>query len=85
MVYDQKQTDEKKLIKHWLNFYRTQSCGQCSICREGIYRLEEIFDKKPFNHELFGQIIDSLEDSSFCALGSSLAVPLKSYFNNIKK
>ena len=84
MIYDKKRTNKDKLIRYWLRFYARESCGQCTACREGTYRLEEIMNVKPFDHKLFGEIVDGLEASSFCALGSSLAVPLKSYLNNIK-
>ncbi|MFA5184625.1 MAG: NADH-ubiquinone oxidoreductase-F iron-sulfur binding region domain-containing protein [Patescibacteria group bacterium] len=84
MVYDKKRTDKDKLIRHWIKFYHEQSCGQCTICREGTYRLEELIKQKKFDHKLFWEIVDGLEESSFCAFGHSLTVPLKSYFNNIK-
>jgi NADH:ubiquinone oxidoreductase subunit F (NADH-binding) len=84
MIYDKERTDKQKLIKYWLKFYQEQSCGQCTICREGTYRLWELINRKPFDSRLFWEIIEALEDSSFCALGSSLPIPLKSYFNNIK-
>lgn len=84
MVYDKELTNKHKLIRHWLQFYHEQSCGQCTICREGTYRLTEIIDRKPFDYKLFWEIVAGLEDSSFCALGASLPLPLKSYFNNIK-
>lgn len=84
MVYDLKKTDQAKLLRYWLKFYREESCGQCTICREGTYRLWEIINQKEFNSKLFWEIIESLENSSFCALGASLALPVKSYFNNIK-
>jgi NADH:ubiquinone oxidoreductase subunit F (NADH-binding) len=84
MIYDKKRTDWRKLFKHWLSFYQEQSCGQCAICREGSYRLRELMNQKQFNHKLFDEIVQSLEDTSFCGLGSSMAVPLKSYFANVK-
>jgi len=85
MVYDLKNTDEEKLFKYWLNFYKEQSCGQCSVCREGTYRLLEIVNRKKIDQELFWEIVNAMADSSFCALGANLAVPLKSYLNNIYK
>lgn len=95
MVYDARRTDKQKLIKYWLNFYREQSCGQCTVCREGTYRLWEMINekipvgakgkhKREIDWKLFWEIINGLEESSFCALGSALAIPLKSYFENIK-
>jgi NADH:ubiquinone oxidoreductase subunit F (NADH-binding) len=96
MIYDQKHTDSHKLIKYWLNFYHDQSCGQCTPCREGTYRLWEMANKKNFvggdgakgkgeMNKLFWEIVAALEETSFCALGSSLPVPLKSYYQNILK
>jgi NADH:ubiquinone oxidoreductase subunit F (NADH-binding) len=83
MVYDRKRTDSHKLIRYWLNFYREQSCGQCTTCREGTYRLAEMVSQKKFDHKLFWEIVGALEETSFCALGSSLPVPLKSYYRNV--
>lgn len=96
MIYNQKRTDSYKLIKYWLNFYHNQSCGQCTPCREGTYRLWEMANKKNFvggdgakgkgeMNKLFWEIVAALEETSFCALGSSLPVPLKSYYKNILK
>jgi len=85
MVYNLEKTDRKKLLKYWLRFYNEQSCGQCAPCREGTHRLWEEINKKKVDYELFWEIVNSLEESSFCGLGSSLPVPLTSYFNNIVK
>ncbi|MFA5131048.1 MAG: NADH-ubiquinone oxidoreductase-F iron-sulfur binding region domain-containing protein [Patescibacteria group bacterium] len=84
MVYDFNKTDRKKLLKYWLRFYFTESCGNCTICREGTYRLWELVNQKKFDKKLFSEIISGLEESSFCALGRSLPIPVKSYFLNIE-
>jgi NADH:ubiquinone oxidoreductase subunit F (NADH-binding) len=83
MVYDLKKTDKQKLLKYWLNFYHEQSCGNCTICREGTYRLWELSNSKQHDKKLFNELITALEESSFCALGRSLPIPVKSYFLNI--
>jgi len=83
MVYDLKKTDKQKLLKYWLNFYYEQSCGNCTVCREGTYRLQELVNQKQYDKKLFWELITALEDSSFCALGRSLPIPIKSYFLNI--
>lgn len=85
MVYDKKKTNEKKLIEYWLSFYFNNSCGQCVTCREGTYRLYEMIKSKSYDEEAFWDIVSALDDSSFCALGSSLPIPLLSYYQNIKK
>lgn len=83
MVYNLKTTNKAKLLEYWLRFYSEQSCGQCTICREGTYRLFELIRQKNYDKKLFNELLDVLEDSSFCALGSSLPIPVKSYFENI--
>jgi NADH:ubiquinone oxidoreductase subunit F (NADH-binding) len=30
------------LIRNWVNFFMTESCGKCVPCREGTYRLAEL-------------------------------------------
>jgi NADH:ubiquinone oxidoreductase subunit F (NADH-binding) len=83
MVYDALKTDHIKLIRYWLNFFHEQSCGQCTACREGTYRLWEIINADKFNEELFKDLIDFLDEASLCYLGRSLPVPIRSYFSNI--
>lgn len=84
MIYNQEKTDEDKLIKYWLNFYFNNSCGQCVTCREGTYRLLEMTNAKNYDERIFWKVVAALDDSSFCALGTSLPVPLLSYYKNIK-
>lgn len=84
-VYDLKNTDQHKLLNYWINFFAAQSCGNCTTCREGTYRLKELLIQKKFDKKLFWDLIDNLEETSFCALGRSLPVPIKSYFMNILK
>lgn len=82
-VYNTQKTNDAKLIKYWLKFYRNQSCGNCTACREGTYRLWELVNAKQFDQTLFWDLVNNLEESSFCALGSSLPIPIKTYFKNI--
>ncbi len=83
MVYDAKRTDKKKLLDYWLKFYENESCGACTSCREGSYRLRELFLAKKIDSAMFEDLLDNLEESSLCSLGSSLPVTVKSFFENI--
>ncbi len=43
------------LLNKWINFFVNQSCGQCTPCREGVYRLRELInslDKNYFHYDL---------------------------------
>ncbi len=73
------------LIKYWTGFFMVESCGQCVPCREGTYRLNEFLKMKNVNWKLFFEILSSTKESSFCALGGSVHVPVMSYINNIVK
>ncbi|MFA6995063.1 MAG: NADH-ubiquinone oxidoreductase-F iron-sulfur binding region domain-containing protein [Patescibacteria group bacterium] len=84
-VYDLSSTVGKKLFQSWIKFYQEQSCGKCTACREGTYRLAELVSSPTYDDGLFWEIVDNLADSSFCALGSSLPEALRSYVNNLKK
>ncbi len=60
-----------------LKFHTEQSCGQCTPCREGTYRLlEEANKQEDLNYQ---DLVLSLKESSFCAFGSTLANLLISF------
>ncbi|MBU4454938.1 hypothetical protein KJ586_00275 [Patescibacteria group bacterium] len=71
------------LIKKWLDFFISESCGQCTPCREGIYRLLEIVKSPKPDWHLFGELLNNLSETAFCGLGCVVPVPIKSYFENV--
>jgi len=73
----------KDLIKKWLNFYSEESCGQCTPCREGIYRLIELINSSNIDWALFSDLLNNLEETSFCGLGCTVSIPIKSYIKNV--
>lgn len=73
------------VMKNWLTFFMNESCGQCTPCREGTYRLHEIIKSKEPNWHMFFAILEDLPETSFCALGRSVPVPVISYFKNVLK
>lgn len=75
----------QQLLLSWLKFYQQNSCGQCTSCREGTYRLWEMLSQESVDWDLFWELIENLEQNSFCALGSALPIPIRSYFTNIFK
>jgi NADH:ubiquinone oxidoreductase subunit F (NADH-binding) len=82
-VYDLKRQNPLQLLQFWINFFQSNSCGQCTTCREGTYRLRELLGKKIIDWKLFSDLLDDLCETSFCALGSSVSIPIKSYFKNV--
>lgn len=71
-----------QLLKRFAKFFQCESCGLCVPCREGTYRIyEEIQTSKP-DWQKINEILSVLEQTSFCALGRSAAVPFKTIEEN---
>ena len=70
----------------WLEFYKHESCGKCTPCREGTGWLVQILRRMvsgqrhaggPGHH---GRRGDNIVGRSFCALGDAAATPILSSF-----
>lgn len=74
------------LLLRWFTFYDNQSCGKCTPCREGTFQLHELLKShKRIPWKKIMAILEVLEETSFCALGKSVPIPVKSYLKNILK
>jgi NADH:ubiquinone oxidoreductase subunit F (NADH-binding) len=82
-VYSTAKYTPKKIIQSWLNFFIQESCGQCTPCREGIYRLVELLKAEIIDWRLFNELLDNLEEASSCGLGCVVPIPIKSYIKNV--
>ena len=82
-VYSVIKYDPITLIKGWIDFFASESCGKCTPCREGTYRLHEILNNKEPDWEMFARILDTLSDTSFCGLGCSVPNAVRSYVRNV--
>lgn len=85
-VYKLKNHSPEKLLKYYLRFFKDNSCGLCTPCREGTFRLYEMLEKlgpAMRQEEGFKNILDSLSSSSLCALGSSVPIAIQTYFQNV--
>ncbi|MFH0820588.1 MAG: NADH-ubiquinone oxidoreductase-F iron-sulfur binding region domain-containing protein [Candidatus Peregrinibacteria bacterium] len=74
----------RDLLLKWFRFYRDESCGKCTPCREGTFHLYELVkkhDRVPWGAVL--GIVEAMEKISFCGLGRSIGLPVKSYMQNI--
>ena len=76
------------LLSNLLNFFRQESCGKCTPCRVGTYRAHEILEKLshhkgvPGDVEELRRLADVMYDSSFCGLGQSVPIPMRSALDN---
>lgn len=83
MVMDET-VDVVETTKNLTEFYKHESCGWCTPCREGTDWLVKIFDRiaagggKPSDAQLLLDICDNIEGKSFCPLGDAAAWPIQS-------
>ncbi len=70
--------------KNLSEFYKHESCGWCTPCREGTDWLVKIFNRisegggRPEDAQLLLDICDNIEGKSFCPLGDAAAWPVQS-------
>lgn len=92
-IYGQKSKIMSGLVDSVV-FLKSESCGKCTPCREGSYRIAEkinqlqdcksLWDRREII-EIMAEIAKTAERSSFCALGKSLASPVLSAIENFKQ
>eukprot|EP01101_Sappina_pedata_P006649 TRINITY_DN3365_c0_g1_i4.p1 TRINITY_DN3365_c0_g1~~TRINITY_DN3365_c0_g1_i4.p1 ORF type:complete len:156 (+),score=77.71 TRINITY_DN3365_c0_g1_i4:194-661(+) len=78
-----KSTDPISAIARLSKFYRNESCGQCTPCREGTPWLWKLMEKFVTGNAKIGEI-DQMEELSqqieghtICALGDAAAWPVQ--------
>lgn len=80
-----------EVARFFIGFSKSESCGKCTPCREGTYRLYEILDKfmkgeGKYEDLLFTETFcQYIKDSSACGLGQTAPNPVLTtikYFRN---
>ena len=70
-------------LQHLLQFTADESCGKCFPCRLGSTRGTELLararagDGGTIDRELFTDLLDTMEQTSLCALGGGVPLPVK--------
>ncbi|MDP9148482.1 MAG: NADH-quinone oxidoreductase subunit NuoF [Myxococcota bacterium] len=84
-------TDPVWCMQNLMQFYRHESCGQCTPCREGSAWLER-FCEKILDGKASLQELDSLHDiangimgNTICAFGEGTAMPALGFIQKFRK
>ena len=83
-------TDMVKLLQRISRFYFSESCGQCTPCREGtgwLYRMiTRIIEGKgrPEDLDLLDSVASRIEGHTICALGDAAAMPVRSFVKHYR-
>ena len=73
-----------RAVGRWIDFYKHESCGKCTPCREGTFWLSQIYHRLEAGHgtaedlDKLLDISDAILGKSFCALGDGAASPVAS-------
>eukprot|EP01080_Neovahlkampfia_damariscottae_P004230 gene4230-7567_t len=85
-----KQTDMIKAIHRLSVFYKNESCGQCTPCREGTSWLADIMGRMVEGNadieeiDMLDEISRQIEGHTICALGDAAAWPVQGLVRHFK-
>ncbi|XP_026329074.1 NADH dehydrogenase [ubiquinone] flavoprotein 1, mitochondrial-like [Hyposmocoma kahamanoa] len=85
-----KSTDIVKAIARLLEFYKHESCGQCTPCREGVSWMNEIVhrfidgDASTKEIDMLWEISKQIEGHTICALGDGAAWPIQGLIRHFR-
>jgi NADH-quinone oxidoreductase subunit F len=71
-------------------FYRHESCGQCSPCREGTGWMERVLERiesgegRPHDIDLLVSVSSKIEGNTICPLGDAAAWPVASAIRHFR-
>ncbi len=73
-----------RAVLRWTEFYKHESCGKCTPCREGTWWLVQVLSRlergqgTPEDLDLLLDQCDNILGRSFCALGDGATSPITS-------
>lgn len=82
-IFDQT-TSVVRAVLRWTEFYKHESCGKCTPCREGTWWMVQVLKRieagqgREGDIELLLDLCDNLFGRSFCALGDGATSPIVS-------
>ncbi|MCL3820221.1 NADH-quinone oxidoreductase subunit NuoF [Aeromicrobium wangtongii] len=88
-VFDQT-TSVVRCVLRWTEFYKHESCGKCTPCREGTWWLVQTLQRldegqgRPGDIELLVDLCDNILGRSFCALGDGATSPITSAIQHFR-
>ena len=68
----------KDVALNMIEFFKSESCGQCTPCRVGCEKAVNIMKQKDWDFSLLRDLCEVMESSSICGLGQAATNPIKS-------
>src|SRR5205807_1431285 len=85
-----KSTDIVKAIERLAYFYKHESCGQCTPCREGtgwmwrVLKRLRVGDARSEEIDLLNEVTKEVEGHTICALGDAAAWPIQGLIRHFR-
>ena len=79
-----------KVLERVSRFYFSESCGQCTPCREGTGWLHRVVRRiehglgRPEDLDLLDRVAARMEGRTICALGDAAAMPVRSFIKQFR-
>ncbi len=89
-IFDQT-TSVVRAVLRWTEFYKHESCGKCTPCREGTWWLAQTLRRmdqgkgQPGDIELLLDLCDNILGRAFCALGDGATSPITSAIEHFRE
>jgi NADH dehydrogenase (ubiquinone) flavoprotein 1 len=71
LIVMNKQTDVIRAIARWIEFYKHESCGQCTPCREGTGWMNKVFTDSVSECLVSAQVLFKLDNNNVHNIRSS--------------
>ncbi len=72
-----RQDSARQLALNAMQFFRHESCGQCTPCRVGTAKAAGLMQQANWNIPLLQELSDVMVDASICGLGQAAPNPLR--------
>jgi formate dehydrogenase len=63
-----------------MRFFKDESCGQCTPCRNGTEKAVQLLERRRWDRELLGDLAQVMRDASICGLGQAAPNPVDCVF-----
>lgn len=90
LIVMNKQADMIRCISRLIDFYKHESCGQCTPCREGCAWMSKIMHRfvdgnaQPAEIDMLYELSKQIEGHTICALGDGAAWPVQGLIRHFR-
>ena len=71
----------KMAARNTMNFFKHESCGQCTPCRVGTAKAAELIQHETWDLDLLADLSAVMRDASICGLGQAAPNPIDCVIN----